>query len=262
MKEKITIIGGGWIGIPLAESLHKEGFEIVISSRKLEKQVFFKSRNWSPIGLEFAESSVNINLLANKSLETDVLIIGLPPTGISNYPAIISSLLASFPSKTQVIFLSSTSVYADTLGLLNESSPRKKNHPLVQAEEHVLKQKNHCVLRLGGLIGPGRHPINQLIKKEMPISDGETPVNLIHQTDVIRAVSMLINQNITGGIFNLCSPEHPTRKEYYNKAANYFYGKELSFLADGNGKKIDGSAIENWGGFCYTFSIYDFEQSK
>jgi nucleoside-diphosphate-sugar epimerase len=96
----------------------------------------------------------------------------------------------------------------------------------------------------------------------MPISDGETPVNLIHQTDVIRAVSMLINQKITGEIFNLCSPEHPTRKEYYNKAANYFYGKELSFIEDGNGKKIDGSAIENWGGFCYNSSIFNFEQSK
>ena len=103
MKEKITIIGGGWIGIPLAESLHKEGFEIVISSRKAEKQLFFKSRNWSPIGLEFAETSVNINLLDNKSLETDVLIFGLPPTGFVNYPAVISSLIASFPSNTQLI---------------------------------------------------------------------------------------------------------------------------------------------------------------
>ncbi len=262
MKEKITIIGGGWIGIPLAESLHKEGFDIVMSSRKVDKQVFIKNKGWSPIGLEFTEASVSINLLDNKSLETDVLIIGLPPTGFVNYPAIISSLLASFPSKTQVIFLSSTSVYLDTIGLLNEASPRKINHPLVQAEEHVLKQKKYCVLRLGGLIGPGRHPINQLIKKEMPISDGETPVNLIHQADVIRAVSMLINQKITGETFNLCSPEHPTRKVYYNKAANHFYDKELSFIADGNGKIIDGSAIENWGGFCYNFSIYNFEQSK
>jgi nucleoside-diphosphate-sugar epimerase len=262
MKEKITIIGGGWIGIPLAESLHEEGFKIVISSRKVEKQEFFKSRNWSPIGLEFAESSVKINLLDNKSLETDVLIIGLPPTGFSNYPAVISSIISSFPSSTRVIFLSSTGVYADTLGLINEQSPLKAEHPLVHAEEFVLKQKNHCVLRLGGLIGSGRHPINQLIKKEMPISDGETPVNLIHQTDVIRAVSMLINQKITGEIFNLCSPEHPTRKEYYNKAASHFYDKELSFTEDGNGKKIDGSAIENWGGFCYTFSIFNFEQSK
>ena len=224
--------------------------------------MFFKSRNWSPIGLEFAESSVNINLLDNKSLETDVLIIGLPPTGFSNYPAVISSLIASFPSNTKVVFLSSTSVYADALGLLNEKSPLKNEYPLVHAEEFVLKQKNHCVLILCGLIGPGRHPINQLIKKEMPISGGETPVNLIHQTDVIRAVSMLINQKITGKIFNLCSLEHPTRKEYYNKAANYFYGKELSFLEDGNGKKINGSAIENWGGFCYSISIYNFEQSK
>ncbi len=262
MKEKITIIGGGWIGIPLAESLYKEGFDIVMSSRKVDKQVFIKNKGWSPIGLEFTEAFVSINLLDNKSLETDVLIIGLPPTGFVNYPAIISSLLASFPSKTQVIFLSSTSVYADTFGLLNEKSPLKTEHPLVHAEAFVLKQKNHCVLRLGGLIGPGRHPIHQLIKKEIPISDGETPVNLIHQADVIRAVSMLINQKITGETFNLCSPEHPTRKVYYNKAANHFYDKELSFIADGNGKIIDGSAIENWGGFCYNFTIYNFEQNK
>jgi len=259
MKEKVTIIGGGWLGIPLAASLHQMGFNVVVSSREVEKWELFKNNSWSPLGVTFSEKDVAFNLLGNNLLETNVLILALPPTGFINYPAIIASIIAQFPADTQLILLSSTSVYEDTIGSVNESSRLKNSSPLVLAERLVARQKNHCILRLGGLIGPKRHAIHQIIKKSMPLSNGIAPVNLVHLNDVISAIKLLLSEKIIGKTLAVCSPEHPSRSDYYNAAAHFFYAKELIFTDGVLNKTVDGSAIEKWDNFCYSTSIYNFQ---
>lgn len=259
MKEKVTIIGGGWLGIPLAASLHQIGFNVVVSSRKAEKWELFKNNSWSPLGVTFSENDVAFNLLENNSLQTNVLILALPPTGFINYPAIIASLIAQIPADSQLILLSSTGVYEDTIGRVNESSRLKKSSPLVLAERLVARQKNHCILRLGGLIGPKRHPIHQIIKKGLPLSNGIAPVNLVHLNDVISAIKLLLSEKITGKTLAVCSPEHPSRSDYYNAAAHFFYAKEVIFNDGVLNKTVDGTAIEKWDNFCYSTSIYNFQ---
>lgn len=49
--------------------------------------------------------------------------------------------------------------------------------------------------------------------------NGEEPVNLIHLEDAIGVIIALLQQPDITGIFNACSLEHPTRKEFYSRAA-------------------------------------------
>jgi nucleoside-diphosphate-sugar epimerase len=258
MKEKITIIGGGWLGVQLAEALHDDGYTIAISSRDPKKRLFFENNKWKSLSISFSDTSVNINPLE----ETDVLIIGLPPTGFTNYPLMISSLLSAFSTTTRVIFLSSTGVYANSTGRVSVESALIQEHPLVVAENIILHASNWCILRLGGLIGPKRHPIHSLIKKVAPLNDGDSPVNLVHSHDVIQAIKMIVNQKVNEKIFTICNPEHPSRHDYYGLAARYFYDKDLTFNKGIPGKYVDGSAIENYGAYKYTSSIYNFEGCK
>ena len=258
MKEKITIIGGGWLGVQLAEALYEDGYTIAISSRDPEKRLFFENNKWKSLSITFSDTSVNINPL----VETDVLIIGLPPTGFTNYPLMISSLLSAFSTTTRVIFLSSTGVYANSSGRVSEESALIQEHPLVVAENIILHASNWCILRLGGLIGPKRHPIHSLIKKVAPLNNGDSPVNLVHSHDVIQAIKMIVNQKVNEKIFTICNPEHPSRHDYYGLAARYFYDKDLTFNKGIPGKYVDGSAIENWGTYKYTSSIYNFDECK
>ena len=258
MKEKITIIGGGWLGVQLAEALYDDGYTIAISSRDPKKRLFFENNKWKSLSITFSDTSVNINPL----IETDVLIIGLPPTGFTNYPLMISSLLSAFSITTRVIFLSSTGVYANSTGRVSEESTLIQEHPLAVAENIILHASNWCILRLGGLIGPKRHPIHSLIKKVAPLNDGDSPVNLVHSHDVIQAIKMIVNQKVNEKIFTICNPEHPSRHDYYGLAARYFYDKDLAFEKGIPGKYVDGSAIENYGAYKYTSSIYNFEGCK
>ncbi len=258
MKEKITIIGGGWLGVQLAEALYDDGYTIAISSRDPKKRLFFENNKWKSLSISFSDTSVNVNPL----VETNVLIVGLPPTGFTNYPLMISSLLSAFSTTIRVIFLSSTGVYANSSGRVSEESALIQEHPLAVAENIILQTSNWCILRLGGLIGPKRHPIHSLIKKVAPLNDGDSPVNLVHSHDVIQAIKMIVNQKVNEKIFTICNPEHPSRHDYYGLAARYFYDKDLTFNKGIPGKYVDGSAIENWGAYEYRSSIYNFDECK
>ena len=74
------------------------------------------------------------------------------------------------------------------------------------------------ILRLSGLVGydrlPGRFLAN---KKELP--NGDAPVNIIHRDDCIGLITAVLEQNIWGEIINGSADNHPSRKDFYTKAA-------------------------------------------
>src|SRR5690606_15302388 len=74
------------------------------------------------------------------------------------------------------------------------------------------------VIRLGGLIGPGRHP-GRFFSGKKNVPNGMAPVNLIHLDDCIGLIEAVIEKNIWNGVFNACAPQHPSRQEFYSNAA-------------------------------------------
>jgi nucleoside-diphosphate-sugar epimerase len=94
-----------------------------------------------------------------------------------------------------------------------------------------------------------------LNKQDIP--NGLAPVNLIQLTDVIPVFLSVIQEKKVNQIYNICSPQHPSRMDYYGVIAQQKFGIQLSFLAEGNGKTIDGSKIVKESGFQYNTSIFD-----
>jgi nucleoside-diphosphate-sugar epimerase len=94
-----------------------------------------------------------------------------------------------------------------------------------------------------------------LNKQEIP--NGLAPVNLIQLPDVIQAFLTVIQEKKVNQIYNICSPQHPSRMDYYGEIAQKKFGVELSFLSEGNGKIIDGSKIVKESGFQYNTSIFE-----
>ncbi|MCA1761150.1 MAG: hypothetical protein LC658_15385, partial [Bacteroidales bacterium] len=159
---------------------------------------------------------------------TDVLIIAFPPSVenvLDNFPKQINQItqLISETKIERVLFVSSTSVYQPWNGVVregDEGNPGKPNgKALIKAEKILmtLPDVKTTVLRLGGLIGYDRNPARFLSGKTDVAAD--TPVNLIHRDDVVQIISELIEKNIWGEVFNASSPQHPTKKEFYTKAA-------------------------------------------
>ncbi|HEY0897347.1 MAG TPA: hypothetical protein VGE15_12395 [Sphingobacteriaceae bacterium] len=74
------------------------------------------------------------------------------------------------------------------------------------------------ILRLGGLIGPGRHP-GRFFAGRTDIPNGLSPVNLIHLEDAVGIIRKLAGGEFAPGIYNGCAPDHPSRREFYGLAA-------------------------------------------
>ena len=70
------------------------------------------------------------------------------------------------------------------------------------------------IIRLGGLVGKDRNPIVYLQNKKITNPDGR--INFIDQIDAINGVLVLLKQPQIEGVYNLVSPHHPSRREYYN----------------------------------------------
>jgi len=84
------------------------------------------------------------------------------------------------------------------------------------------------------------------------ISEANAPVNLVQIEDVSNMIYSSVENSVDVGIYNICSPEHPSKKEYYGS-----FNPQLNYSEGELGKTIDGSLISNTLNYNYT-SIYYF----
>lgn len=120
-----------------------------------------------------------------------------------------------------IIYTSSTSVYegVDAELALEEVSVdphAEQGKILVEAEKLVLSQPGACVLRLGGIFGPGRElskRARHFSGKEVP-GTGKEPTNHIHVDDIVEAICFAFEHKLKG-IYNLVNDDHPMRESLY-----------------------------------------------
>jgi hypothetical protein len=258
MKKNCVIIGCGWLGQPLGNEIAKLGFTVYGGTRNAEKINVLSQQGINGFKIDFNEQEISLALSSEQIQDTSLLIFSIPPTGFSDYGKSLLEIARIFPEETHLIFTSSTRVYKEVTEFVNENSALNENHAVTQAE--ILLQNNFkerlTILRLAGLIGENRHPVKYFLNK-IDIPNGLAPVNLIQLKDVIQAFLSAIQEKKVNQIYNVCSPQHPSRMDYYGEIAIQKFGAQLSFLIEGNGKIIDGSKIVKESGFQYTTSIFE-----
>ena len=190
------------MGLPLAKQLVKKGYSVKGSTTTESKLELLEKEGISPflISLKTAEIQRDIvSFLENSGL----LIINIPP-GLGNNPddSFVAKMEYFIPfieksSVEKVIFVSSTSVYADENNLVTEETfPKPETESgkqLVIVEKLLSENKNFqtTILRFGGLIGEDRHPVKFLAGRNN-IKNPEAPINLIHQSDCIEIIQKII----------------------------------------------------------------------
>ena len=148
---KISIVGLGWFGEALALKL-KAKHEILGTTRSQDKISMFAHQNIDAEELNLALTpSENI-------LSSDVIILNIPP--FHHQLAWLQSW--AWKKSTHVIFISSTSVYGNLSGTVDESTtpvPDTENAKILVAEENWISSfPVFTIIRFGGLIGASRHP--------------------------------------------------------------------------------------------------------
>lgn len=227
--KQISILGCGWLGLPLAKSVLEKGYVVKGSTTSLEKIPVLKNSGIEAFQIEISETEIKGEI--NSFLEnSEILIIDIPPKlrSVSN-ESFVSKIQNLIPhveksSVLKVIFISSTSVYKDDNSIIMEAI---KPQPVTESGKQLLQtedilQSNYnfktTVIRFGGLIGENRHPIRFLAGKQN-LENPNAPINLIHQSDCIGIIETIIKQDCWNETFNAVSPFHPTRKEYYTQKA-------------------------------------------
>lgn len=230
---RIGIIGLGWLGESLADFLLENNFSIWGTVRSLEKAERIQKKG---IDVSLWESIAPISKEVQVELaKLDLLILNLPPNACSDisYGACLSSFLQYTQSNTKVIFTSSTSVYPNNLADAKEDYKHKPEEAnKVLEAESVLSQQlglRLCILRLAGLIGEDRHPVFHLAKKTINDAPNKK-VNLIHRRDILKILLIVIQEDHFGEIFNVCHPDHPTRKLYYSKMTQEYNLPDIQFI--------------------------------
>lgn len=270
MKKKISIIGCGWFGLPLGELLLSEGFTIKGSTTTPAK-----INHLSEIGIEpfLFDAGKSDSENSTPLFDTDVIIINIPPGRGSDESVSYSSKIQNIITHARnskllpkIIFVSSTSVYGNINGLVDESEmikPISESAQKIADAEEIIKNSgfDFIILRFAGLVGKDRHPVKYLSGRKN-VSDPSAPVNLIHLDDCIGIVRLLIENQSWNEVFNCCADEHPSKKEYYTKAALQMGLEPPEFIEDtaSFGKIISSTKLKKILNYKFVYpSPFDFK---
>lgn len=211
--KSISILGSGWLGLPLADHLVQQGHTVKASTRSIER-----SKDIEAIGAKSFVVDIDGPLAeTGEFLDADILLVNITSKNSEGFHRLINEIEKSQVRK--VIFVSSTSVYKNTNGVVSEDTgSENQTSPLYLIENLFLSNKsfNTTVIRFAGLIGFNRHPGRFFGERKIPQPDA--PVNLIHRDDCIAIIDSIIKQDLWGEVFNACADTHPSKREFYSNA--------------------------------------------
>ena len=249
---KISILGCGWLGLPLGKFLVEKGHVVKGSTTSEDKISLLSSLGIEPFLIKFSpqmevvqssdyrltalndDNGKGLPCYVSQFLDSEILIVCIPPRtgkfGEDYHVQQIQSLLEYLPNSSikSIIYTSSTSVYPELNREMNEDDEVLENHALIKVE-NLLKNLPHnvTILRCGGLMGGERIPAKYFAGKI--INTGKIPVNYVHQEDVIQIITMILEKGFWHETFNVVSPEHPLREEIYLKNCADFGFEEPIF---------------------------------
>lgn len=229
MNNQVSILGCGWLGLPLASELIKIGYVIKGSTTQLEKFEHLKKHDIIPFKINLSDDGITGDIsdfLDNSS----ILIINIPP-GLRKNPNLnyveqmdLLQSKISLSKIEKVLYVSSTSVYEDqaSLPIYTESDPpngtSNSAQQLIKVEQDFMDNPNFrtTIVRFGGLIGNERNPA-KFLSGRSHVSDPNGPVNLIHLEDCLGILKSILHLNLWNQVFNAVTPQHPSRASFYTK---------------------------------------------
>ncbi len=245
-QQTISILGCGWLGLPLGQRLAQKGYRVKGSTTTPEKLLALAGVGIEPY-LITLDPALNGSQVGD-FFQADVLFLNIPPGRRrpdadvffgEQIRAVVKEL--HYSPIAFVVFASSTSVYENMNGIVVEIDAGKPRpwsltgRALLDAED-LLRRDTHfdaTVLRFAGLYGYSRQP-GRFLAGRTHLDNAEAPVNLVHRDDCVAVVEALLEADVRGEVFNVCADEHPTRRALYTQAARRLGLEPPTFNPDGD----------------------------
>ena len=237
--DSISILGSGWLGLPLAERFIARGYRVKTSTTTASR---LRTLPGEPCLVDIGDPGGDIDAF----LQSTTLIVNITSKDVDAFERLVGRIETS--GIEAVLFVSSTSVYPVDSGSVSEADGAEiPDHPLVIIENRFRQSREFrtTVVRFGGLIGAGRHP-GRFFRGGKTLRDPDACVNLIHLDDCLDIVEHIVTGNVWGETFNACAGTHPSKREFYTRAARLAGAPEPLFEAGGEQvyKIVDNSKLK------------------
>ena len=228
----VSILGCGWLGLPLAERFAATGYGVKGSTTTPEKMPLLTQKGIQPYQIQLRPQAEGD--LAGL-LQTAILIVDIPPRasvqGEAFHPAQIQAVADAVQNTPVewVIYVSSTSVYPEASRIVTEAdvtipadAPTGSASRIVEAEQLIRglePSRKITILRCAGLMGYDRIPGKYVAGRT--VDSGQVPVNYVHRDDAVALIAAVVAEGLTG-TYNIVAPQHPTRETVYRKSCVQF----------------------------------------
>jgi nucleoside-diphosphate-sugar epimerase len=246
------IFGCGYLGERVARRWCEAGDDLVVVTRSVERARSFENQADHAIVADVTRPETLSNL---PTAATVLFSVGHDRTSqqpiTEVYAGGMRNVLAALPPDTgRFIYISTTGVYGDAKGWVDEQTPpdpqREGGRASLAAEQllaaHPLGRRS-IILRLAGIYGPGRVPFIEELRAGEPIpAPSAGHLNLIHVDDataVVVAAAEIpqskfkkLNREPPKGCPVYCvSDGHPVQRgEYYREVARQIGARPPQFV--------------------------------
>ena len=225
---KLTlIVGCGDLGRRIAEILLVEKSKVSGIVRTEASRKILLSEQITPLMLDLDQPLPPIEVE-----DCSVCYLAPPPRNGSSDSRMRHFLTAIQGSPAHFLYLSTTGVYGNCEGeWIDESREPKpavdRARRRLDAEQQVTEAAvrngwSYNIIRVAGIYGPGRLPLQRLERGEPMIPAAQSPwTNRIHVDDLARICFALIKNGKDGEIYNVTDGNPGKMSDYFNRIADY-----------------------------------------
>lgn len=237
MMKTLGIIGCGWLGERFVK-LMKADYLITITTTTAAKANRYAAEGIRAVQVDFDHRHLDgTTALWSGENIPDALIITVPFSAryhsvsqLNNRMKQLVRFIGEYEGP--LFFMSSTGVYADFSDEVTEA-----DLPVAQVLSERLIKTNYpqvTILRLGGLMGDDRY------LGRYNLSNLNQHVNHVHYVDVCQIITAMITAQLSGEVFNLVAPKHPTKAEIITAQTH----KQIEEYGLPEGKLVSGEKLE------------------
>jgi len=224
----IAVIGCGWLGLPIAADLAERGFNVIGTTTREERISEIEARGVRSRIYRIGDP---------KPPQAEGYVINVPPSKSTDYVTSLRATADQLPPKSNVLFISTTSVYTGKQDIFPESqvvpgiaSPSDytttSKHSSIPISDLIMAEGVFwsgpkglgTILRCGGLVGPGREP-GLFLAGKRDVPDPDKLVSISPLDEVVYMVALIIATGDWGKVINAVERDRPTRKDFYTQAA-------------------------------------------
>ncbi len=226
----VFIIGCGDVGCRVAKLWQAKGAKVSGLARRDETVQRLVAAGITPVRGDLDDACSLIDLPTGGA----IVYYFAPPPGEGVTDPRIARFFAAIPPEAlpaKIVYISTTAVYGDCQGQwINEETPvhpeNDRGRRRLAAEQALTEWGEHnnvpvVIVRVGGIYGPGRLPIERVAEGLPVVREEESPpTNRIHVDDLAMVCVAAALHGKAGGIYNATDGHPTTMTDYLYRIAD------------------------------------------